>query len=63
MSYWIPTIILGLVVLVLVAQLPWHRPGAGQEEETRLDLGFREDWNPSSPQITQEQTEQEAVHS
>lgn len=63
MSYWIPTIILGAVVLVLVAQLPWHSPGAGQKKEARLDLGLREEWQSNSQEATQEETEQEAVHS
>jgi hypothetical protein len=31
MSYWIPTLILALVVLVLILQLPWSRPGAGDQ--------------------------------
>jgi hypothetical protein len=60
MSYWIPTLILALVVIVLVAQLPWHSPKARPEEEVRLDLALPE-WEQDSPTASEE--EREAVHS
>lgn len=62
MNYWIPTIILGFVLLVLIAQLPWQRPGAGQQEEARLDLGLR-DWEQDSAAAPEEDQDREPVHS
>ena len=43
MSYWIPSLILALVVLVLILQLPWSRPSAGdQTPPKKRNLGIPE---------------------
>jgi len=40
MSYWIPSAILVVVLLVLIAQLPWRSPGRRSDDiRTPLDLG------------------------
>jgi hypothetical protein len=62
MSYWIPTVILGVIVIILVAQLPWQHPGAGREEEARLDLGIHQREQDVAI-MSQDQPEEEAVHS
>jgi hypothetical protein len=40
MSYWVPSAILGFVLLVLIAQLPWRSPGRrADSRRAPLNLG------------------------
>ncbi|HEY1271643.1 MAG TPA: hypothetical protein VGF08_06640 [Terriglobales bacterium] len=46
MSYWVPLLILGFVLLVLILQLPWHKPESRASRAEGLiqktDLGIPE---------------------
>jgi hypothetical protein len=43
MSYWIPSLILALVLLVLILQLPWSKPTSREESIPRKrNLGIPE---------------------
>ena len=49
MSYWIPTALLALVVLVLIAQLPWNNLASRRKEEAQLDLGMQHHFPDAAP--------------
>jgi hypothetical protein len=41
MSYWVPSLILALVLLVLILQLPWSKPSPrGQAMPKKRNLGI-----------------------
>lgn len=43
MSYWIPSLILGLVLLVLILQLPWSKPNPPEQAiPKKRNLGIPE---------------------
>jgi hypothetical protein len=43
MSYWIPSLILGVVLLVLILQLPWSRPSPPEQSvPKKRNLGIPE---------------------
>lgn len=43
MSYWIPSLILGVVLLVLILQLPWSKPNPREQSVPRKrNLGIPE---------------------
>ncbi len=43
MSYWIPSLILGLVLLVLILQLPWSNPNRREQAiPKKRNLGIPE---------------------
>lgn len=53
MSYWIPSAILGFVLLVLIAQLPWRGPKR-RDNSRRRPLDFGDHLNYSSSDVPQE---------
>jgi hypothetical protein len=55
MSYWVPSAILGFVLLVLIAQLPWRSPGR-RADSRRVPLNLGNHANFSGSVTSEEDT-------